>query len=112
MTEIKPIPTNKKLLVQFRLEPGCLGPQGDQHIDQFCQFAQNQFEGFYSHFVDWEITPRLDKSLPEIQYGINQKQLNSKQVSKYLQIFKHELSSFEESLDDKLAEMIDHYLSQ
>ena len=33
--------TNKAVVeVIYRLEPGCLGPDGAQYITEFCQFAQ------------------------------------------------------------------------
>ena len=39
-----PTPTeldnNKKLLVTYRVEGGCLGPVGHTHIDKFCEYAQ------------------------------------------------------------------------
>ena len=30
-----PLPAEKKLMVLFRLEAGCLGPDGKDHIDKF-----------------------------------------------------------------------------
>ncbi len=112
MTEIDSLPKSKKLLVQFRLEPGCLGPEGTQHIGQFCVFAQKEFESFNDQFVSWEIMPRIDKSLAEIEYRINGKRLGKEQVSKYLRIFKQDLTNFEEKLEDKLAIMIDLFFSR
>ncbi|MGB0494745.1 MAG: hypothetical protein ACPGJI_00205 [Kangiellaceae bacterium] len=111
MIDKKIIPTNKKLVVQFRLEPGCLGPDGDEHIEDFCNFAQKEFQNFNTHFAQWEITPRFDKSLPEIQYRINGKRLEHRQVSKYLQLFQSDIDIFEDNLDNKLTLLIDQYLS-
>ena len=30
----------KKLLVMYRIEPGCLGPQGADYVEEFCVFAK------------------------------------------------------------------------
>ena len=106
------ISDDKKLHVQFRLEPGCLGPQGSKHVNSFCLYAQKKLESNNDHFVKWEITPRLDKSDPEITYTVNGKKLGNQQVSKYLKVFNQELPSFEESLNDDIAQMINRYLSQ
>ena len=32
--------SNLQLAVIYRVEPGCLGPEGAAHIEGFCQFAQ------------------------------------------------------------------------
>ncbi len=106
------ISDDKKLHVQFRLEPGCLGPQGLKHVDAFCLLAQKKLETKNDHFVKWEIIPRLDKSSPEITYKIKGKRLGIQQVSKYLKVFNQELSSFEDSLNDDIALLINLYLSQ
>ncbi|PCI71657.1 MAG: hypothetical protein COB38_05390 [Gammaproteobacteria bacterium] len=106
------ISDDKKLHVQFRLEPGCLGPQGLKHVNSFCLFAQKEFESKNNHFVKWEIIPRLDKSAPEITYKIRSKKLDIQQASKYLKVFNQKLSSFEDSLNDDITLMIDRYLSQ
>ena len=63
MKDNLPLPEEKKLTVLFRLEPGCLGPKGVEHIDNFCQLAQKEFKSFHSDFVQWTIVPRIDKSL-------------------------------------------------
>ena len=106
------ISDDKKLHVQFRLEPGCLGPQGLSHVNAFCLFAQKKFEANNNHLVKWEIAPRLNKSDPEITYKIKGKKLGNQQVSKYLKVFNQELSVFEDRLDSDIAQMIDLYLSQ
>ncbi|MFT6898769.1 MAG: hypothetical protein ACJA13_003196, partial [Paraglaciecola sp.] len=37
-----PLPLYKKLTVTFRVEPGCLGPDGISHIEAFCKFAKRE----------------------------------------------------------------------
>ena len=36
-------PTTTRLTIQIRIEPGCLGPDGKQHIDTFCTAASRVF---------------------------------------------------------------------
>lgn len=105
-----PLPENKKLTVEFRVEPGCLGPSGKDHIENFCQLAQNEIQLINSDFVHWVIIPRYDKSLAEMQYKINNKNLNHTQAAKYLQLFNKNLDEFEEQLNEKLSQLIEHYL--
>ena len=105
-----PLPQEKKLTVLFRLEPGCLGPKGDEHIEKFCQLAQKEFASLHSDFVHWNIIPRTDKSLPEMQYQINNKILNHVQAEKYLDLFSQNLNKFEDQIHKNLATFIDEYL--
>ncbi len=106
------ISTDKKLHVQFRLEPGCLGPEGDKLIEKFCKFAQQEMVTYHSEFALWEIMPRVDKTLPEIQYKLNEKSLDTSQASRYLKLFEQVLSSFEAELDEKLAMMIEKFFDR
>jgi len=100
----------KKLCVTFRLEPGCLGPEGKSHITEFCSSAQKEVNKMHTEFVIWNIVPRYDKSLPEIEYKINNKKLTHDKAEKYLNIFNKNLDEFEAGLQDKLAIHIDEYL--
>jgi len=105
-----PLPQEKKLTVLFRLEPGCLGPKGGEHIDNFCQLAQKEFESLHSDIVYWNIVPRNDKSLAEMQYRINDKNLSHDKAEKFLDIFNINISGFEDKVHKKLAAFIDQYL--
>ena len=104
-----PLPMYKKLTVTFRVEPGCLGPDGADHIENFCKFAKKEVASLDSDFVRWIITPRYDKSLPETEYTTNNKRLDHDKAEKYLQVFSKELDDFEEHLQDKLSVLIDEY---
>lgn len=75
-----PLPDEKKLTVVSRIEPGCLGPEGDNLVDDFCQFAQKGLASLDSDFVHWELSPRVDKSLPEMQYHLQQKRITHDQA--------------------------------
>lgn len=105
-----PLPQDKKLTVIFRIEPGCLGPEGVDHIDEFCVFAQKHIETVDADFVHWQLMPRLDKTQTEMQYKINNKGLDHDKAEKYLKLFNKELDEFEGHLHEKLSELIDQYL--
>ncbi|MCF2948300.1 hypothetical protein L0668_09300 [Paraglaciecola aquimarina] len=107
-----PLPLYKKLTVTFRVEPGCLGPDGADHIDGFCKYAKKAVAKLDSDFVRWVITPRYDKSLPETEYKTNNKKLDHDKAEKYLRVFDKELDDFEEHLQDKLSVLIDEYLGR
>ena len=110
MTTTSPLPQDKKLTVIFRVEPGCLGPTGEELVDAFCEFAQKKIMPLDADFIHWQIVPRKDKSEAELQYRINDKILSHEQASKYLTLFDKSLDVFEEHLNDNLAMYIDEYL--
>lgn len=105
-----PLPPEKKLTVLYRVEPGCLGPQGKEYIEGFCEFALSAIEHMDGEFIHWILVPRYDKSLPEMQYQINGKKLSHDKAEKYLQLFDKHLEEFEGHLYEKLADLIDEYM--
>lgn len=107
-----PLPQEKKLTIVFRVEPGCLGPSGNSHVDEFCGYAQKECEQLDADFVHWEIMPRHDKTMPEMQYQINKKKLSHDKAAKYLELFKKDLDEFEEHLHKKIAYLIDAFLKR
>lgn len=106
-----PLPKNKKLNVIFRVEAGCLGPNGDDHVNDFCVFAQKETKPLDSDFVEWSIHPRADKSLPEMEYKLNNKKLTRDKTERFLALFDHKINEFEENFHEILADLIDEYLS-
>lgn len=107
-----PLPLYKKLTVTFRIEPGCLGPDGAEHIEGFCKFAKKEVLGLDSDFVRCVIIPRYDKTLAETEYKTNNKRLTHDKAEKYLRVFSKNLDEFEEHLQDKLSVLIDQYLGR
>lgn len=107
-----PLPDEKKLTVIFRIEPGCLGPEGENHIEEFCRFAQKEVEVIDADFVCWVLTPRSDKTLPEMQYQVNSKILSHDQAGRYLEVFNKSLDQFEEHLHESVTYLIDQYMGQ
>jgi len=105
-----PLAKEKKLTVIFRIEPGCLGPQGESHIKEFCQFAQKEVESIDADFVHWVLTPRSDKTMPEMQYQVSNKILTHDQADRYLDVFKKNLDDFEQHLHDGVTRLIDQYM--
>lgn len=106
------LPEDKKLTVVVRVEPGCLGQDGDKRIEAFCKVAHLEFEAIDSGFINWQVLPRLDKSLPEIEYKTINKTLSDPQAKKYLAFFDKNLDKFEEHMHDKLAVLIEQYLGR
>ncbi|SFC29199.1 hypothetical protein [Pseudoalteromonas denitrificans] len=107
MTEL---PAEKKLSVLFRLEPGCLGPEGAELIEGFCNFANSNINEL--PYASYQFVPRFDKNLPEWEYKINSRNLNNDRVSSYLAIFGQVKNQFEESLEEQVTEYIEIYLDR
>ncbi|MGH1461162.1 MAG: hypothetical protein ACRBB6_03910 [Neptuniibacter sp.] len=106
------IPEEKKLTVIFRIESGCLGPEGTSHVARFCGIALKQFQNTHTDFMHWQVVPRLDKTLPELGYSIGTRPLVREHAKKYLQHFDIEIDQFEMEVFDQLPEMIDQYFGR
>jgi len=111
MKNALPLPEDKKLSVTYRVEIGCLGPKGKNHISEFCRFAQTELRSLDSDYVVWNIVPRNDKTLVEMQYNVIGKQMNHAQAEKYLSVFNKSLDEFEGHLSDKLTSLINEFMS-
>jgi len=104
------LPEGNKLSVTYRVEPGCLGPSGASKIVQFCEYAQENIQSLDADYIAWNIMPRNDKTLPEMQYSVVGKRMNHAQAEKYLAVFDKNLEEFEGHLVDKLALFIDDFM--
>ncbi len=104
-------PSNNQLSIIYRLEPGCLGPDGTEKIDAFCQIAQQHFQQQTHLHVGLQLIPRNDKSLPEMEFEFAGKKLNREQAQKYLDLFNEDLETFEHELADQLALEINTFLA-
>ena len=105
-----PLSEDKKLTVIFRVEPGCLGPEGSSHISQFCDFSQAEIRSSNSDYIIWNIVPRNDKSLPEMQYSLAGKRLSHAQAEKYLSMFGQDLDKLDSDFGDTLEALINQYM--
>ncbi len=112
MKEHLPLPDKKKLVVVCRVEAGCLGAKGADYIDTFCEFAQKEYTGIESDYIIWQIIPRRDKSMPEMQYRVNNKNISRDQASKYLEVFEKRLDHFEDQMHEKLGSLIERHLGR
>jgi len=101
-----------KITVICRVEPGCLGPDGADHVVEFCKLGQKEFDLIDSDHVNWEIIPRLDKNKAEIQYKLNDRYLSEQQASLYLKALGKDPETFEEALFKQLAESVNHYFGR
>jgi hypothetical protein len=112
MDQELPATFKNKLSLIFRVEPGCLGPDGAEHIDGFCDFAKSASDNIATGFLHCSIVPRNDKSLAETEYRFNGKVLNEEQLGQYFEAIGKDLDEFDEYLQDTLAELIDTYLGR
>ncbi|BDX07553.1 hypothetical protein [Planctobacterium marinum] len=109
MPVVTQLPDDKKLHVLFRVEPGCMGPAGIDHIQDYCKYAQQRVQSLHAEFVKWEIVARMNKKLPEMQFRALNKNLTHDQAEKYLAVFGQNLEEFEEHLHDMLALLVDEF---
>lgn len=107
-----PLNDHQKLTVTYRIEPGCLGPEGDRHINVFCAFAKERIVDLDADFIHWQILPRRNKELAEMEYSVMNKQLNHDKADKYLQLFGKRLDEFESHIEERCVTLIDEYFSR
>lgn len=100
------------LEVIYRVEPGCLGPDGTAYIEDFCQFAQPLVTAHTAGFMRWILTPRFDKSLPEMQCMLAGRTLNPVQVQRYFSLYAADPQQLEIELNDQLTLLIDQYFGR
>ena len=112
MTINTSVPQEKKLTIIFRVESGCLGPTGHEHVDAFCVYAQKAVESTHSNFIHWQITPRNNSSEDEMEYIINGKKLSDEQAKKYMALFDTDFDEFDHEFHDKITVLIEQYLGQ
>lgn len=101
-----------KATILVRIEPGCLGPTGADYIEEFCAFAGPVFTKINAAFLNWQLTPRYDKSLPEIQYHINGRPLSNEKAKQYLAAFHCDIANIEEDISAKLSICIDKFFER
>jgi hypothetical protein len=112
MNSNQPLPINKKLTVLFRVEPGCLGPEGEKLVKEYCELAQSKMEVVESNCINWVITPRNDKIQPELQFKINGKILDRGKAEKYLSFFAININVLERQLFKNITDLIEQYLGR
>ncbi|GIU54107.1 hypothetical protein [Shewanella sp. KT0246] len=103
---------DNKLIVLYRLEPGCLGPDGTDHIETFCNLAQQALAAFDTDSCQWFLEPRFNKQLNEMAYCLANKMLTREQAAKYLARLGDDLEQVQESFEDKLTLLINQYIAR
>ena len=106
------LPLYKKLLVMSRVEPGCLGPQGTDYIEEFCVFAKQKLKDHHGHCLRWAIKPRYDKSLPELEFQMKNITVSRANADKYMNSFNIDIDAFEEELEETLADLVDVFFER
>jgi len=94
------------------MEPGSLGPDGSDYINEFCEFAQLQLQACAAPYINWAIVPRLDKSLAEMEFQLASKKLTSEKAKQYFAVFNENLDHFEDQLEDNLEAIINQYFGR
>ena len=100
----------QQLLVECRVEGGCLGPEGASHVDDFCYFAESEFRNFHPDKLRWKFLQRQNSQQAEVEYKLIGKKLSPQQASKYLNILGIDMSEFESEIDDRLIVLIERYM--
>lgn len=106
------IPEHKKLLVVFRMEPGSLGPDGKNYVQEFCDFAQIQLQASAKPYITWSIIPRFDKTLVEMEFQISGKKMSEIKAKQYLSVFGEDLSDFEDELENNLEAIVNQFFGR
>ncbi|GAA0286578.1 hypothetical protein [Psychrosphaera haliotis] len=104
------MPGDTKLSVLVRVEPGSLGPDGLDHVEGYCVVANKYFQKLYPQLIEWQIVPRYDKSLPEIDFCLNKKRLTLEQTNKMLELIDQNEEDFESETMEHISNLIDKYL--
>lgn len=101
-----------KIQITYRIEAGCLGANGKDKVVGFCQYLTQQLNQCYGEFSQWQSAPHTDRKLAHIEYGIQNKSLNSEQVKTYFSLLKQDKDTFEEELEDQVVQFIEDYLGR
>ncbi|MCS3459816.1 hypothetical protein [Aeromonas sp. BIGb0445] len=101
--------TAKRLTIQIRLEPGCLGPDGKSHIETFCAAATRIFAAIEPERVHWVLLPRHDKQLPEQTFFLGDRKLSEEQAAQLMGRMGLDLATLQEHSDAMLALLVERY---
>jgi hypothetical protein len=102
MNTVDPIPT-EKLLLTYRVEPSCLGPDGISRIKDFCNNLTTAFVYYHNNYLIYQFIPVYDKTLAAMKLSINYEYLSEAKSSLYMGFFTQTLESFGEDLQDQFT---------
>jgi len=100
---------NSRVIGVYSIEAGCLGPNGSDLVEEFCSFSQKELANLNSEFICWMIVPRYDKSVPEVQYKVNNKSLTQSMASRYFAAFDEDIEEYEADLHRIMGSLIERY---
>lgn len=100
------------LTLIYRVEPGCLGPEGVKYVEEFCNFSNEVMAKLGKKGIQYFFTPRYNKLLPEIDYRLLNKPIKSEQLAAYLAQLGQYQEDMEADLGEKVAVMIDQFFSR
>lgn len=100
------------MTIIFRIEPGSLGPDGKDYVEEFCEFAQAQLQACSEYYLNWLIVPRFDKTLSEMKFQLGNKVLTPSQTEKYLNMFGENVDHLVDQLEDNLEAIINQYFGR
>ncbi len=101
-----------KLNINYYIESGCLGAQGEQKIQHYCQFLTQKLQHIYNDFCTWHVKPLSDLHQPHIQYFIAHKKLSDEQATRYLNALQKNKKKFESQIDDIVIHSIEDYMGR
>lgn len=101
-----------RLRIIFRVEPGSLGPDGRDCVEAFCRYAQPLLTAPDVARLQWELVPRFDKTLPELECRVGSRRLSQTQADQYLQCFGSSFEQIEDLLARDLTQLINAYMAQ
>lgn len=103
---------NKDMRIQllYRVEPGCLGADGIDHIEAFCQFAANKI--LPPSYAIFSFIPRYDKLLDEKEYTLMNRKLSGDQVISYFEKIDKPFDEFESQVDESMAFVVDAFFDR
>lgn len=103
-------PIENKLIILYRLESGCLGPNGASHIERFCPEAQSKLSDLFGPIIRWELEPRHDITLPELDYRLTNKRITRNQASTYLSAIGQDIDEVEAQLFKRISLLANDFL--
>ena len=107
-----PLSEDKKLVVVYRVEAGCLGPEGKTLVQSFCDFAQQSIQTLDCDVISWHIIPRNSKTDPEIEYNVVGKRISYSQAERYVGHFGRTFDGFEAHLSERIAHYIEDFMNR
>ncbi|WP_428034112.1 hypothetical protein [Amphritea sp.] len=107
-----PLSEDKKLVVTYRVEAGCLGPEGGSLVAAFCDFAQQSIESLDCDLISWNIIPRNSKTDLEIEYNVVGKRISYSQAARYLELFGRTPDELEVHLSERIALYIEDFMNR